>query len=131
MQQQEQMGQAQNESQHGQQPDHGQDIGHQQEPGHQDEKGQKEKEEEKPMAVAVITPSGTFPSDDDYRRTTGSQVVAEFLALAAEKLKLTNTSDWVAFVNDKELDVNNTFKHNGLHDIVEVEWHKREGGGGA
>lgn len=95
------------------------------------EKGQDNKTQEKPMAVAVITPSGTFPNDDDYRRTTGSQVVAEILTLAAEKLKLTNTTDWVAFVNDKPVDVNNTFKQNGLHDIVEVEWHKREGGGGA
>jgi hypothetical protein len=129
MQQQEQMGQGNNDHQHEQQMDHNQNAGHQQEPGQEVEKGKKENE--KPMAVAVITPSGTFPSDDDYRRTTGSQVVAELLALAAEKLKLTNTSDWVAFVNDKELDVNSTFKQNGLHDIVEIEWHKREGGGGA
>jgi hypothetical protein len=129
MQQQEQMGQGHNDGQHEQQMGHSQNAGHQQEPGQEVEKGKKENE--KPMAVAVITPSGTFPSDDDYRRTSGSQVVAELLALAAEKLKLTNTSDWVAFVNDKELDVNSTFKHNGLHDIVEIEWHKREGGGGA
>lgn len=88
-------------------------------------------EQEKPIAVAIITPSGTFPNDDDYRRTTGSHIVAEILALAAEKLKLTNTSDWVAFANDKAVEVNHTFKQNGLHDIVEIEWHKREGGGGA
>jgi hypothetical protein len=129
MQQQEEVDQVQNEGQHGRQMGYGQDNGNQYEPSQESEKGKKD--DEKPMAVAVITPSGTFPSDDDYRRTTGRQVVAEFLALAAEKLKLTNTSDWVAFVNDKELDVNSTFKHNGLHDIVEVEWHKREGGGGA
>lgn len=90
-----------------------------------------DKEQEKPIAVAVITPSGTFPTEDDYRRSDGSQVVAEILALAAEKLKLTNTTDWVAYANDKLLDVNQTFKHNGLHDIVEIEWHKQEGGGGA
>lgn len=90
-----------------------------------------DKESKKPIAVAVITPSGSFPTEDDYRRSEGGQVVAEILALAAEKLKLTNTADWVAYANDKLLDVNQTFKQNGLHDIVEIEWHKHEGGGGA
>ena len=90
-----------------------------------------DKEPKKPIAVAVITPSGSFPTEDDYRRSEGGQVVAEILALAAEKLKLTNTADWVAYANDKLLDVNQTFKQNGLHDIVEIEWHKHEGGGGA
>jgi hypothetical protein len=85
----------------------------------------------KPVAVAVITPSGTFPSDDDYRRSDGSQVVSEILALAGAHLKLTNTSDWVAYSKDKQLNVDSTFQHNGLHDIVEIEWHKQEGGGGA
>ena len=89
------------------------------------------KEQKKPIAVAIITPSGTFPTEDDYRRSEGGQVVAEILVLAADKLKLTNTTDWVAYANDKLLDVNHTFKHNGLHDIVEIEWHKHEGGGGA
>jgi hypothetical protein len=89
-----------------------------------------DKEPKKPIAVAVITPSGTFPTEDDYRRSEGGQVLAEILALAAVKLKLTNTTDWVAYANDKLLDVNQTFKHNGLHEIVEIEWHKHEGGGG-
>jgi hypothetical protein len=92
---------------------------------------QSDKEHDKPIAVAVITPSGTFPSDDDYRRATGKEVIADILHLAAQKLKLTNTTDWVAFVNDQEVDVIRTFKESGLHDIVEIEWHKREGGGGA
>lgn len=91
---------------------------------------QEKKEAKKPVAVAVITPSGTFPTEDDYRRTDGDQVVSHILALAAEKLKLTNTSDWVAYANDKQLDIHQTFKHSGLHDIVEIEWHKHEGGGG-
>lgn len=92
---------------------------------------QNSKEPQKPIAVAIITPSGTFPTEDDYRRGDGEQVVADFLALAAAKLKLTNTADWVAYANDKLLDVNQTFKRNGLHDIIEIEWHKHEGGGGA
>lgn len=92
---------------------------------------QSSKEHDKPIAVAVVTPSGTFPDDDDYRRASSSDVIADILHLASQKLKLTNTADWVAFVNDKEVDVTRTFKDSGLHDIVEIEWHKREGGGGA
>lgn len=95
------------------------------------EQEQEKKVSKKPIAVAVITPSGTFPSDDDYRRSDGSQAIAEVLALAGAHLKLTNTSDWVAYSNDKLLTVGDTFQHNGLHDIVEIEWHKQEGGGGA
>lgn len=83
------------------------------------------------VAVAVITPSGTFPNDDDYRRSDGAQVVGDILALAAVHLKLTNTSDWVAYANDKQLNLGDTFQQNGLHDIIEIEWHKQEGGGGA
>lgn len=90
-----------------------------------------DQEKRKPLAVAVITPSGSFPTEDDYRRCESGQTVSQVLVMAAEKLKLTNTADWVAYVNDKLLDVNQTFKHNGLHDIVEIEWHKQEGGGGA
>lgn len=100
-------------------------------PGVGTEQSQGNKKHEKPIAVAVITPSGTFPNDDDYRRATGNDVIADILHLAAEKLKLTNTTDWVAFVDDKELDVKHTFNERGLQGIVEIEWHKREGGGGA
>ncbi|OFA05643.1 hypothetical protein [Duganella sp. HH101] len=92
---------------------------------------QQKKPEDKPIAVAVITPSGVFPNDDDYRRAFESALVSEILRAAAITLQLTNTSDWVAFVDNKEIDPGQTFKHQGLHGIVEIEWHKREGGGGA
>ncbi|MCA8219094.1 hypothetical protein LGN20_34795 [Burkholderia cepacia] len=83
------------------------------------------------MAVAVITPSGAFPNEDDYRRAYRAQPVGELLEAAKEHLKLTNVSDWVAFVENRPIDTARTFAENGLCGIVEIEWHKHEGGGGA
>jgi hypothetical protein len=83
------------------------------------------------MAVAVITPSGTFPNDDDYRRSYRAQPVSEVLEAAKEHLKLTNVSDWVAYVENRPINAADTFAGNHLRGIVEIEWHKHEGGGGA
>jgi hypothetical protein len=84
-----------------------------------------------PVAVAVITPSGTFPNDDDYYRAYEQELVGEILKLAATRLGITNTTDWVAFVDNRPIDPAKTFAANELSCIVEIEWHKHEGGGGA
>jgi hypothetical protein len=84
-----------------------------------------------PVAVAVITPSGIFPSADDYRRAYSEETVGELLALAAKALKITNTSDWVANVENRPIDPAQTFAQNDIGPIVEIEWHRAEGGGGA
>lgn len=86
---------------------------------------------DKPVAVAVITPSGFYPDPNDYNRSHGGEVVAHVLERAKHKLDLTNTADWVAEVENRPIDPTKTFHENGLHGIVEIEWHKPEGGGGA
>lgn len=80
--------------------------------------------------VTVITPSGDFPDDEPLKVNDDTQV-AEVLKRAAKKLKLTNTSDWVAMVGDKTIDPNLTFREQHLSGTVEIDWHKVEGGGGA
>jgi hypothetical protein len=95
------------------------------------EEKHEECEEHRLIAVAVITPSGTYPDDYDYRRSTGTEIVGHILEKAAAHLHLTNTSDWDAFVDNRQIDPNKTFAENHLHGIIEIEWHKREGGGGA
>ena len=57
-----------------------------------------------PMAVAVITPSGTFPNDDNYRRSYDGAHVEKILKAAAVHLHLTNTGDWVAYVDNRQID---------------------------
>ncbi len=83
------------------------------------------------VAVAVITPAGIYPDDDDYRRVKDTAVIARVLEEAKTKLKITNTTDWVARVHEREINVDRTFREDHLSGIVEIEWHKREGGGGA
>jgi hypothetical protein len=98
---------------------------------HEGSGGEGHHQEGGPIAVAVITPSGTFPNDDDYRRSWEGEVVDVILKNAATHLHLTNTADWVAFVDNRPLDPAKTFAGNELFGIVEIEWHKHEGGGGA
>lgn len=85
----------------------------------------------RPVAVAVITPSGIFPDPDDYRRAFEDEIVQVVLDAAAELLGLKETADWDAYVSNAKIDPAKSFKENDLYDIVEIEWHKREGGGGA
>jgi hypothetical protein len=88
-------------------------------------------EDQKPIAVAVITPSGIFPDPDDYRRAFSGEIVNVVLTAAATHLNLKDTADWDAYVNNAPIDSAKSFADNGLHGIVEIAWHKREGGGGA
>ena len=90
-----------------------------------------DKLKEHDVAVAVITPVGIYPDEYDFRREPENTVIEKVLKAAAEKLKITNTSDWVAKVDGRKLDPNRTFKQEHLSGIVEIEYHKHEGGGGA
>jgi hypothetical protein len=85
----------------------------------------------KPVAVAVITPSGIFPNPEDYRRAYEGEIIQQVLDAAADKLNIKNTSDWDAYVDNAPINASSSFAENGLSGIVEIEWHKREGGGGA
>jgi hypothetical protein len=90
-----------------------------------------EKHGEQDVAVAVITPVGIYPDEDDFRRVAQTTVIDDVLKAAAVKLKITNTTDWIAKVDGQKIDISKTFKHEKLTGIVEIEYHKHEGGGGA
>jgi hypothetical protein len=83
------------------------------------------------VAVAVVTPTGIYPGEEELSRVDESVLVAKVLKAAAETLGITNTTDWVASLHGKEIDVNRSFKDLKLNCIVEIDYHKREGGGGA
>lgn len=83
------------------------------------------------VAVAVITPSGIFPGEELLQRVRRDTPIASVLEAAAEALKLTNTSDWIIRIGERHLQPDKTFKQSGLTCIVDIEWHKPEGGGGA
>jgi hypothetical protein len=90
-----------------------------------------ENHKEHNVAVAVIMTVAVYPDEDDFRRVGENTVIAKVLHLAAEKYEIKNTADWVALVDGREIDASKTFKQEKLDCIVEIEWHKREGGGGA
>jgi hypothetical protein len=83
------------------------------------------------VAVAVITPVGVYPDDETFRRADEKTVINDILQLAAEKYNITNTKDWVAKVDGNKINPEHTFKREDLSGIVEIEWHAKEGGGGA
>lgn len=96
------------------------------------------KEEDGMVLVAVLTPEGTYPDPEDhdqgsegYVRVNKDEIVNVVLSTAARKLELKETSDWDAYVNNKAIDPYKSFADNGLCGVVDIEWHKREGGGGA
>jgi hypothetical protein len=83
------------------------------------------------LDYVVITPSGRYPAKGTEKINT-DKPIADALKHAAQALKLTNTSDWLVFVApDRELNPTLSFEAQGLSGTVELEWHKREGGGGA
>ena len=83
------------------------------------------------VAVNIITPSGIFPSDDTLQRAPEDKSVETVLAQAQAALKITDTKDWIVRVDERHINPHETFKHLGLRCIVDIDWHPREGGGGA
>lgn len=88
-------------------------------------------EQDRPLGAAVITPVGTFPGETEYQRVYPNDRISSILVLAANKFALTNTADWVAHVADRQINTERTFREEGLLCVVDIEWHKPEGGGGA
>lgn len=87
----------------------------------------------KPLGVAVTTVAGKFPNEDDYRRARANEKIESLLDVVKREQRLTNTEDWVVRVqpDGREVDAQQTFDEANLSCIVELDWHKREGGGGS
>lgn len=83
------------------------------------------------VGVAIITPSGIFPGDDLLQRTPKDSTIGSVLHAAADALKLTNTEGWVVRIGERHLNPTHTFAQEGLRCLIDIDWHKPEGGGGA
>jgi hypothetical protein len=90
----------------------------------------KSEERRHKVFVTVISPSGIYP-DDEPLKINSEKLVSEILDKAAKKLNLTDTSDWVVYEGERQIDAQKSFADNHLHGTVELQWHKPEGGGGA
>jgi hypothetical protein len=81
------------------------------------------------IRVRVITTSGSFPRHG--HETVGvNEPVSEILKRAANALGIADTSEWVAKVDGKEVQVDKTYMELGLHGEVKIDYGRREGGGG-
>ena len=83
----------------------------------------------KHVLVEVVTTSGAWPHHG-YESVPSHQPVKDQLKKAAEKLKLANTTNWVAKVDGKEIDVNRSYTENHLKCKVVIDYGPRASGGG-
>ena len=81
------------------------------------------------IEVVVITTSGTWP-EEGFDDVPVHQPVKVQLQQAAKKLKIADTTGWVAKVGSRELDIEKNYLENQLSGQVEIDYGPREGGGG-
>lgn len=80
--------------------------------------------------VVVATTAGFYPAEG-FERLPAKQPINEQLAKAATALKITDVSGWIARVGTRELNVEASYAANNLTCKVEIDYGRREGGGGA
>ncbi len=90
---------------------------------------QKDQGQNNKVEVSVATTSGFYP-DNGFNSVPVNQKVEVELKKAAKKLKLTDTSNWVASVSKNPIDPDKSYAENGLSGQIEIDWGPREGGGG-
>jgi hypothetical protein len=91
----------------------------------------KNKNKTKTVAVRVSTTAGFWPSEELLMEVDKDIPIKEVLAAAAEALNIASTSDYLAKVDQRNLDPNQTFAEEKLSCIVEIEYSKIVKGGGA
>lgn len=80
--------------------------------------------------VSIVTTSGAFPAEG-FERLPSGQVLKVQLARAVAALRLGDTSDWIARHGSRELNIEQSYTANQLTGCVEIDYGKREGGGGS
>lgn len=86
--------------------------------------------EENHLQVTVLTTAGVYPSTGSDTVPAHQKVEVE-LKKAAKALGLVDTSNWVARVGTKEIDVEKNYIDNGLTKEVKIDFGPTEGGGGS
>jgi hypothetical protein len=92
----------------------------------------KPKDEPKPnhLLVEVITAAGSIPPEGADEVPIHQPVKVE-LKHAAKELGITNTVDWIAVVDGRELDIEKDYAANNLSGHIVIKYGPRETGGGA
>lgn len=83
------------------------------------------------LDVAVLTTSGRWPATG-FEKVSENEKVRHVLQQAARHLHLAGTEDWIATVGAHTLNVDESFRANGLtRGHVQIDFGPRQGGGGA
>lgn len=82
------------------------------------------------ISVRIVTTSGNFPGNG-FEEFHADQKLGVALQQAASKLKLHNTSSWVATLNGRTLNPDFTFEQNQIPNRSEIFWGPVAPGGGA
>lgn len=82
------------------------------------------------ILVTVYTTSGVYPKKG-AKKARPAELVQKVLDKAKQALELTDVTNWIATVGDREIQPALTFQANNLAGEVEIHWGPREGGGGA
>ncbi len=88
-----------------------------------------DKREDQFAQVAVVTTSGSYPATG-FEKTPVHQKISVILKKAAHELHISDTADWIATVNEQEIDPEKTYLEVNLNGQVEIDYGPREGGGG-
>lgn len=89
----------------------------------------KDKNEDKFITVEVMTVSGGYP-EEGVQNIPIHQKVNVLLEKASKELGIISTEGFVASIEGQEIDINKSYEDLGLTGSVEIDWSKREGGGG-
>lgn len=81
------------------------------------------------VQVQVVTTSGKYP-EGGFDEVPANQKVRIQLDKAAKHLHIADTTGWLAMIGDRELNVDLSYRENGLTGKVIIDYGPREGGGG-
>jgi len=84
---------------------------------------------DKTLDVRIITTSGVYP-ESGFEKVPDHELVKTVLEKADTKLHITNTTGWIAVVGGRKIDINRSFRDNGLSGRVEIDWGPDHGAGG-
>lgn len=82
------------------------------------------------VEVAVLTTSGRWPARG-FEKVSVNEKVRHVLQQAARHLRIASTDDWIATVGAQTLNVDESFRANGLTTgEIQIDFGPRQGGGG-
>ena len=81
------------------------------------------------LDVRVITTSGVYP-ESGFDKVPEHELVNAVLERANKKLHITNTNGWIAVVAGRKIEINRSFRDDGLSGRVEIDWGPDHGAGG-